>query len=48
VLKFVVHFVGDIHQPLHAVPEAEGGNRIHVQFLNSSRCGRYDCNLHGV
>jgi hypothetical protein len=47
-LKFLVHFVGDIHQPLHAVGEAEGGNRIHVQFLSNSRCGRYDCNLHGV
>jgi hypothetical protein len=47
-LKFVVHFVGDIHQPLHAVGEAEGGNGIHVRFLGATRCGRYDCNLHGV
>jgi len=47
-LKSVVHFVGDIHQPLHAVGEAEGGNRIHVRFLDASRCGRYECNLHGV
>lgn len=31
-LKFVVHFVGDIHQPLHAVKEAEGGNKVHVRF----------------
>jgi hypothetical protein len=47
-LKFVVHFVGDAHQPLHAVGEAKGGNGIHVQFLDSNRCGRYECNLHGV
>jgi len=47
-LKFVVHFVGDIHQPMHAAKEAEGGNGIHVSFLNSNRCGPYDCNLHGV
>jgi len=47
-LKFVVHFVGDIHQPLHAVGEAKGGNGIHVHFLESERCGRYECNLHGV
>ena len=47
-LKFVVHFVGDIHQPLHAVKEAAGGNGVHVMFLGSSRCGRYECNLHGV
>ncbi len=48
VLKFVVHFVGDVHQPMHAVKEAAGGNGIHVWFLQSNRCGRYECNLHGV
>ncbi len=47
-LKFIVHFVGDIHQPLHAVRDARGGNGIHVRFLGDDRCGRYDCNLHGV
>ena len=47
-LKFVVHFVGDIHQPMHAAKEAEGGNDIHVRFLSRDRCGPYDCNLHGV
>jgi hypothetical protein len=47
-LKFVVHFVGDIHQPMHAVGEAKGGNGIHLSFLESTSCGRYDCNLHGV
>lgn len=47
-LKFIVHFVGDIHQPLHAVKEARGGNGIHIRFLGDDRCGRYDCNLHGV
>jgi nuclease S1 len=47
-LKFVVHFVGDIHQPMHAVGEAKGGNGIHVRFFDSDRCGSYECNLHGV
>jgi hypothetical protein len=47
-LKFIVHFVGDIHQPLHAVKEARGGNGVHVRFLGDDRCGRYECNLHGV
>lgn len=47
-LKFVVHFVGDIHQPLHAVGEARGGNDVHVRFLGSGECGQYECNLHGV
>ena len=43
-----MHFVEDIHQPMHAVKEAEGGNGIHVRFLSSDRCGPYECNLHGV
>jgi len=30
-LKFAVHFVGDIHQPLHTVAEERGGNTIPVQ-----------------
>jgi hypothetical protein len=47
-LRFIVHFVGDVHQPMHAVKEAAGGNGIHVWFLQSSRCGRYECSLHGV
>ena len=47
-LKFLVHLVGDVHQPLHAVKEANGGNGIHVWFLQNGRCGRYECNLHGV
>lgn len=32
-LKFIVHFVGDIHQPLHAGrPDDRGGNTIKVKF----------------
>ena len=30
-LKFAVHFVGDLHQPLHTVDEQRGGNAIPVQ-----------------
>lgn len=30
--KFVVHFVGDLHQPLHNEDVALGGNRIYVQW----------------
>jgi len=48
-LKFIVHFLGDIHQPLHAVGEARGGNGIHVVFLETTACNSYGCNnLHGV
>ena len=31
-LKFAVHFVGDIHQPLHTVADERGGNDIQVQL----------------
>src|SRR5215472_8709484 len=47
-LKFLVHFVGDIHQPLHAVDEARGGNDIKVTVFGSDQCGNYPCTLHGV
>jgi hypothetical protein len=40
--KFVVHFVGDIHQPLHTEDVARGGNGIHVRFDGT------DLNLHHV
>jgi hypothetical protein len=32
-LKFAVHFVGDIHQPLHSVKEEQGGNQIQVDVF---------------
>jgi hypothetical protein len=36
-LKFVGHFVGDLHQPLHAGrPGDEGGNKISVDFFGES------------
>lgn len=47
-LKFLVHFVGDVHQPMHAIGEARGGNDIHVSEFGSSQCGKYPCNLHFV
>jgi S1/P1 Nuclease len=45
-LKFLVHFVGDVHQPMHAMGEARGGNDIHVSEFGSLQCGKYPCNLH--
>jgi hypothetical protein len=45
-LKFLVHFVGDVHQPMHAISEARGGNDIHVSEFGSIQCGKYPCNLH--
>lgn len=47
-LLFVIHFVGDIHQPLHAIEDARGGNDIKVTVFGSDQCGNYQCNLHGV
>jgi len=47
-LKFLVHLIGDIHQPFHALGDYRGGNDITVHFLGSSVCGAYNCNLHGV
>jgi hypothetical protein len=48
-LKMLVHLVGDIHQPLHAVGDARGGNQIRVVFFGSDQCGeRQMCNLHGI
>jgi len=47
-LKFLVHFVGDVHQPFHAIGEAAGGNGIAVSEFGSTQCGRHSCNLHGA
>lgn len=47
-LKYIVHFVGDIHQPLHAIAEARGGNDIHVVEFGSAQCGNRPCNFHYV
>jgi hypothetical protein len=42
-LKFIVHFVGDIHQPLHvSFADDRGGNNIRVRFFSKSS------NLHKV
>lgn len=36
-LKWVVHFAGDIHQPLHAEDNKDrGGNDVHVTYFGSS------------
>jgi len=45
-LKWVVHFIGDLHQPLHAIDEARGGNDLKIVEFGSTQCGKYECNLH--
>jgi hypothetical protein len=51
-LKFLVHFVGDLHQPFHAIGVERGGNGIPLSVFGSATCGRGDplraCNLHGL
>lgn len=42
-LKLLVHFVGDIHQPMHMGHLSDrGGNNVKVKYFNSDR------NLHGI
>jgi hypothetical protein len=47
-LKFLVHFVADVHQPPHAIAEAKGGNDVHVVKFGSVECGSRPCDLHGT
>ncbi len=55
-LKFLTHFVGDIHQPLHCSRTTDrGGNSIHVTFLNETMHyggmrgnKHHELNLHAV
>jgi len=52
-LKFLVHLVGDLHQPFHALGVERGGNGIPVSVFGSSTCAYDDgtphaCNLHSV
>ncbi|KAJ6029542.1 uncharacterized protein N7446_011107 [Penicillium canescens] len=44
-LKFLMHFIGDLHQPLHVEAQFRGGNDLHVCFDN--RCAK-NKNLHSV
>jgi nuclease S1 len=52
-LKFLVHFVGDLHQPFHALGVERGGNGIPVSAFGSAGFTRPDGsvspeNLHGI
>ena len=54
-LRFLIHFVGDLHQPLHATTNNDqGGNCVPVAFfdtlpqLRNPQTESYAPNLHGV
>jgi hypothetical protein len=46
-LRYAVHFVADIHQPLHTVDEARGGNDImvDVRIVGARTCRGGPCAL---
>jgi hypothetical protein len=52
-LKFLVHFVGDLHQPFHTLGVGRGGNDVHVRVFGDANCAEegekpFPCNLHAV
>ena len=52
-LKYLVHFIGDLHQPFHALGVAQGGNGILIASFGSENCGKdaakpVPCNLHSI
>jgi hypothetical protein len=54
-LRFIIHFVGDLHQPLHCVSNNDlGGNCVPVDFMGkppvekNPQSESYSPNLHGI
>ncbi len=48
-LKFLSHFVGDLHQPLHAGrPGDLGGNRVYVSFFGDPGTAERRMQLHSI
>ena len=51
-LRFIIHFVGDLHQPLHATTNSDrGGNCVAVKFFRRNphaASGSYTPNLHAI
>ena len=54
-LRFIIHFVGDLHQPLHCVSNNDlGGNCVPVDFMGippvekNRQAESYSPNLHGI
>lgn len=44
-LRYVVHFVGDLHQPMHVAGALEGGNGFKVQGSLKGRTCKGECTL---
>lgn len=47
-LKFLIHFIGDVHQPLHAATDSNdsGGNAVSVRYFNNQTHRQDATNLH--
>jgi hypothetical protein len=46
--KFLVHLIGDVHQPFHSFADDHGGNDITVHFFGASPGGSHNCSLHTI
>ncbi len=47
-LTFLVHLVADVHQPLHTIAEAHGGNDVPIVQFGRTQCGSRPYDLHGA
>ncbi len=59
-LKYLVHFIADLHQPFHALAVGRGGNDVRVKWFGQFECNnppaagtpradrQVPCNLHAV
>ena len=52
-LKYLIHFIGDLHQPFHALGVSRGGNDIQIGAFGVTNCSTdparvSPCNLHGM
>lgn len=48
-LKYLIHFVGDFHQPLHNIGNLDrGGNDVHIAAVEGVDLGSRTSNLHSV
>jgi hypothetical protein len=51
-LRFIIHFVGDLHQPLHGITNSDsGGNCVALQYMQRrphERNNSYTPNLHHI
>ena len=43
-LRFLIHFIGDMHNPLHTVNDQQGGNCTSIQFFAEAK----PSNLHSI